>query len=162
MVRLGCLQGQMAPPLTHPPINMHRTWPLQPQPSRMPCQPGQGAPRALGTGALPTPSSPDAWRGSWELPLRRQTETSQDGRQGPQSCLSSCQVRAVHPQAGDSGPSLLVWMWVGDTLPLSREAPSLPPPQGFLSCPPLLSCSRRPERRQSGPLPCVQIPRRGS
>lgn len=118
----------------------------------MPCQPGQGAPRALGTGALPTPSSPDAWQGSWELPGRRQTETPQDGRQGPQSRLSSCQVRAVHPRAGDGGPSLLVWMWVGDALPLSRGGPIPPPTPGLSVLPPAVVLFQAP-RAQAGGVP---------
>lgn len=125
----------------------------------MPCQPGQGAPRALGTGALPTPSSPDAWQGSWELPGRRQTETPQDGRQGPQSRLSSCQVRAVHPQAGDSGPSLLVWMWVGDALPLSRGGPIPPLTPGLSVLPPAVVLFQAPRAQAGGvPSPRAETP----
>lgn len=154
MVRLGCLQDQMAPPPPHPPINTHRTRPLQPQPSGTPCQPGQGAARALGAGALPTPSSPDACPGSWVLPVRRQMETPQDGRQGPQSRLSSCQVRAVHPQAGDGGPSLLVWMCVVGALPLSRGGPIPPPITGLSVLPPAAVLFRAP-RAQAGRVPCL-------
>ena len=142
-----------ASPDPPPPINTHRTRPLQPQPSGMPCQPGQGAPRALGMAALPTPSSPDACPGSWVLP-------AQDGRQGPQGRLSSCQVQAVHPQAGDGGPPLLVWMCVGGALPLRRGGPIPPPITGLSVLPPaaVLFWVPRAQAGRQGPLPACRDP----
>ena len=97
------------------------------------------------------------------LPVRRQTETPQDGRQGPQSRLSSCQVQAVHPQAGDGGPSLLVWMCVGGALPLSRGGP-IPLPITGLSVLPPRCCpvlGAQGAGRQ-GPLPACRDPARAA